>query len=139
VKLHRKAIQTTIALISLMVVIAMIAAYKMYNKPHRSVEEEVALVTSAAQLFDAFEKSEAEANKKYLDKVVEVTGSVSEVSMNMDHKPIVVLETGNMMFGVRCTMSESSVTAKTGSVVTIKGICKGYLSDVVITNGILKK
>lgn len=138
-KLSGKSIQTIIAGIGLMIVVATIVAYKMYNKPHRTVDDEEALVVSAVQLFDDFEQNESEANKKYLDKVVEVTGRISEVSTNMDNKPIVVLETDNSMFGVRCTMSGSSLTAQEGSLATIKGICTGYLSDVVITNGILKE
>jgi len=137
--LSRKTIQTILAGIALVVVVVMIVAYKMYNKPHRAVEDEEALVVTAAQLFGDFEKNESEANKKYLDRVVEVTGKISELSTNMDNKTIVLLETNNLMFGVYCTMSESSVTAQVGSTATIKGICTGYLSDVVIINGILKK
>lgn len=46
--------------------------------------------------------------------------------------PIVALETENPMFGIRCTMVGPTINAKPGDSVTIKGICTGYLSDVVI-------
>lgn len=74
-----------------------------------------------------------------MNKVLEVTGKVSEVSANMDNKRVVVLGTADLMFGVRCTMEDSLTSVQVGTTVTIKGICSGYLSDVVITNGILKK
>ena len=121
-----------------MVVLAL-AAYKMYTKPHRSVEAENAIVITATDLFDAFEKDEPLANKIYLNKVLEVTGRVSEVSENLDEKKIIVLETSHMIFGVRCTMADSAVSLPVGAQATIKGICTGYLSDVIITDGILKK
>jgi hypothetical protein len=135
----KKTIKIILALAGLLTIVLAFVGYKMYTKQHRSVEDEKAIVVSASRLFEDFEKNELDANTKYLDKVIEVTGKISEVSVNLDMKPVIMLETYNMMFGIRCTMEDSLLTIQPGTTATIKGICTGYLSDVVITNGILKR
>lgn len=119
------------------IVILIFVAYKMYTKPHRSVKRERGIEVSAVQLFDAFTQHEEQANAMYLDKVLEVTGKVSEIGVNLDKKPIIMLETNDMLFGIRCTMADSQLAIEPGSTVTVKGICTGYLSDVVLTSGII--
>jgi hypothetical protein len=104
----------------------------MYNKPHRDPQSEESIKISATELFRSYETDEAAANALYLDKALEVSGKISEVTTNQELIPIVVLEVGNPMFGVRCTMEGPTVQAKPGDTVKIKGICTGYLSDVVI-------
>lgn len=136
---RKKRIQVFFLLSGLLAIALVIVAYKMYTKPHRSVEDARAISIAAKDLFDAYEKNEATADTEYLNQVVEVTGKVSEISTNMDSKKVVVLETGDLMFGVRCTMRDSLVSIQVGETTTIKGICTGHLSDVVITNGILKR
>lgn len=91
------------------------------------------------ELFRIFEEDEAQANKLYLDKVLEISGKITEITANQDMTPIIVLETENMVFGIRCTMNDSETKVQVGEAVTIKGICTGYLSDVVITNAIVIK
>jgi len=112
-------------------------AYRMYNKPHRDPSTEAAIQISSVELFQNFESDEAEANGRYLDKVLEVSGKVIEITTNQELIPIIVLETENPMFAVRCTMEDPNVKANKGEVVRIKGICTGYLSDVILVKGIL--
>lgn len=135
----KKIILVSVVITAILLFMVAIGAFRMYTKPHRSVEDENAIRVAATELFDAYVKNEAEANTKYLNQVLEVTGKVSEVSTNLDNKKVVVLETKDLMFGVRCTMEDSLVSIQVGAITTIKGICTGYLSDVVITNAILKK
>jgi tRNA_anti-like len=135
---RKRSIQIFFLLSGLFAIALVIVAYKMYTKPNRLVENETAIVIGATKLFDTYEKSESVADTKYLNQVLEVTGKVSEISANMDNKKVILLETSNPMFGVRCTMQDSLISIQVGTTITIKGICTGYLSDVVITNGILK-
>jgi ATP-dependent 26S proteasome regulatory subunit len=119
--------------------VLVIVGYKLYNKDHRSVEDETAIVLNASDLFGEYEANETEANTKYLDKVLEVTGTVSEIITNQDGKSVIILSTSNPMFGINCTMEGDSENISVGSTVSIKGICTGYLSDVVITRGVATK
>jgi hypothetical protein len=47
---------------------------------------------------------------------------------------IIVLAASNPPFGVSCTMAQSELNVSSGMDVTIKGICTGYLSDVILTD-----
>lgn len=111
--------------------------FRMYNKPHRDPSSEASIKISSTELFRSYENDEATANGLYLDKVLEVSGKITEITTNQESIPIVVLETENPMFGVRFTMENPILNAKSGDSVTIKGICTGYLSDVIIIKAAL--
>ena len=68
-----------------------VIAYRMYHQPARSVADEKALALNARELAAAYELDEAGANKKYLGNAVQVSGTVSEVSVNQQNKPVIVL------------------------------------------------
>jgi len=101
-------------------------------KPHRDVSNEKAIPVTAVALFKAYSFDEPQANAKYLDKAVAVTGTVGEVSTNQEGFKVIVLKTEDAFFGVSCTMKDLTVEASNGEEVTIKGFCRGYLSDVVL-------
>jgi len=126
-----------IIIIVLLALSAVWVVFRMYNKPHRDPLSEASIKISATELFRSYENDEVAANKLYLDKVLEVSGKVTEVTINQELIPIIALETENPMFGVRCTMESTTINAKPGDTVSIKGICTGYLSDVVIIKATL--
>ena len=111
--------------------------YFMYNKPHQNMDKaKVDVALEASELFTAFETNEAEANEKYLDKIIKVSGTVKEVSTDDKGNISVTLESGSEMFGVICQMDDLTEHAKTnfepGEQVTFKGVCTGMLMDVVL-------
>ncbi len=123
--------------ILLLTVVGGAFGFYMYNKPHQNMTKVVAdLQLSAIQLFTEFENDESQANVKYLDKVVEVSGVVKEVSTDEDGMTNLTLESGSDMFGVVCQMDNltehSRTIFKEGEKVKIKGICTGVLMDVVL-------
>jgi hypothetical protein len=127
-----------IAVVILLVILsAAWFAFRLYNKPHRDPLSETSIRITSTELLRSFENNEAEANGMYLDKVLEIRGKISEIVTNQELIPIVVLETDNPMFGVRCTMESPVIHAKPGDSVTLKGICTGYLSDVIITKSVI--
>lgn len=109
-----------------------VIGYKMYNKPHRDVAAATAVKATAAALVTEYEANEQQANGKYLDKVLEVTGEVTGLSKNQKGETVIELK-GTDMSGLMCTL-ESALQAeiKTGESITLKGICTGYLTDVVL-------
>jgi acyl-ACP thioesterase len=119
------------------VLVSSVVFYRVYNKPHRDPSSEASIQITAADLLHSYETNETEANGHYLDKALEVSGKISEITINQDSIPVIVLETENSMFTVRCTMDNVHASAKVGNTVTIKGICTGYLSDVIIIKGTL--
>lgn len=123
----------------LVISISGMVGYNLFNKSHRSVMDEEAIEISAVELFERFEANEADGNNEFLDKVIEVRGEVAEILTNQEGKTVIILATDNPMFGVSCTMEGESKGIEIGATVSIKGICVGYLSDVVINRAIITK
>lgn len=111
-------------------------AYLMWNKPQRDVASEEGLTITAAQLVKEYQENESAANTKFLDKAVEVSGTVTEVSQDQEGKTTVMLASDDAFAGVYCTLKEAAIL-KTGASVTIKGKCNGMLSDVRLSEAVL--
>lgn len=114
-------------------------AFWLYNKPHRTAEQRPFVSLSATELFKAFESDEISANENYLDKIIEVHGEVGEVTIDMDKNTIVIFKSDDPIFGIRCTLEANNTHIKPGDTIHLKGICKGFLSDVVLTDCIYLK
>ena len=115
--------------------------YYQYNRPVASLEDKEAdVILSAPDLLKAFESNEAEANKNYLDKVIEVKGEVTKIEADSTKKSV-YLNTGNEMSAVICEMEAGADTEglTPGSSVVVKGKCTGYLMDVVLVQSVIKK
>lgn len=115
--------------------------YWIFNKPHRDVTQEKAVQLTAQKLFDAFKANEANANKLYLDKAIELSGEVSEVIKNQEGQIVVNFKTNDPLFVINCTFKTNPGELKVGQNITFKGICTGYIPDanVVINEGVLVK
>ena len=121
----------------LVLVIALaVVGYKIYNKPHVDVASEKADITiTATNLFADFSNDEEKANATYLDKIVEVKGVVGKIA-NEEEKVVINLNTGDDFGSVLCHLSDSSTEKvkdiKEGESIKVKGICTGFLMDVVL-------
>ncbi|MCB0657291.1 MAG: hypothetical protein KDC57_14195 [Saprospiraceae bacterium] len=118
------------------VLVAGLVGYKLYNKPFQDVDqvEPVASMT-AKELVSAYQENEQAANEKYLDQFIEVTGQVQEVKEE-DNIWTVTLDANDVMSAVRCEMDYIQEAHKpdfsSGQVVTLRGKCTGILMDVVL-------
>ncbi len=138
-KKSRKKIITWVLLSGLIILVTGgFVGYKMYTKPHRNVEHAKAITATATQLATAFENNEATANSIYLDKILEVTGNISDLSQNQKGETIITLN-GTDMSTVRGTLEAVGKTElKAGATITLKGICTGYLTDVVLVRCVIQ-
>lgn len=106
--------------------------YYMFNKPLASIDAmNTNYQMSSNDLLISFEDDENLANQKYLDKVIEVTGTVSKTETEKGITSI-YLATENDLSNVIFQLEESDLSIKAGQEVTLKGICTGYLMDVVL-------
>jgi hypothetical protein len=113
-----------------------IAIWFYLNKPNRTVSNEKGIELSASELVSEYQQNEDSANIKYLDKTVQVTGTVSEISKNQDGQSTVLLSSEDPMTGVFCTLKDDPHLT-IGFTVTIKGFCSGMLSDVRIREAVV--
>lgn len=110
---------------------AVLLFYVKWNKPHENVEDLTGIAVNAADLFREFSGNEQQAMETYNGKVLEITGIVNSTATNQEGKTIVQLQTNDPMFGINCTMEKES-RIKEGEAVTIKGVCSGFTTDVIL-------
>ena len=86
-----------------------------------------------------YQADEKLANSLYLNKAVVVTGNLLSIDKNQEGKTTLVLGRADSFSNVSVTMiSTAPITQKVGESITIKGLCTGALSDVVITDGVVE-
>ncbi len=115
--------------------------YYEYNRPVAGTEKKKADVEiSASDLLAAFEADEAAANSQYSGKVIQVNGIIGSMESKESGNKISI-QTDNPMSGVICEMEDGQdiSSLNTGETVTVKGVCTGFLSDVVLVRSSLVK
>lgn len=118
---------------------SLLYAYYVWNKPARDVSSEKGIQITAVAIFDSFANNEQSANEHFLNKAIQVTGTVNDVKKNQAGETVVYLQSSDPVFGVNCTFKTDPGVIEKGSTITFKGICTGFLSDVVLTGGIMVK
>lgn len=115
--------------------LVIVFGYYLYNKPMDSLEYVKPVATlSADSIFKMYEHDEAGTNKLYLNKVITVTGKIQSVRSDTSGLSI-NLQTTSGMFGVTCKMETATANVPRfteGQEVQVKGLCSGYLMDVVL-------
>lgn len=112
--------------------------YYLYNKPHQSIaDESPAFSIDVKTIVGDYETDEKKANDKYLGKIVEVRGLISEKTLDNKGNYNIILQ-GPDLSGVGCEFEPNAQTSltklKEGQEVVIKGICTGVLMDVVLVD-----
>lgn len=105
---------------------------------HRDVNQETAIAISARALSDAFSTNEQAANQKYLNKAMDVKGAVLTISQDQSGKKTLLMGSEMALSNVLITLKDSTTSIKIGDTIRVKAICTGYLSDVVLTDGIVQ-
>ncbi len=108
------------------------------NTHHRDVTNEEGIAVTAKDLVKEFQTNETAANNKYLNKAVEVIGEVSETKTDQAGNITIVLKSDDAFSNVFCTLKSGNPQPKQGAKVAVKGICNGFLSDVVLNEAIVK-
>jgi hypothetical protein len=128
-----------------MIILAIIVGFG-YNEYTRSLPDthylKPAFELQASDFAKEFETNESKANAQYLDRPISVHGIIAALQQT-DTSAVVFLNEGTSSTSVMCQFNnESNKEArklKRGDSVTIKGICTGYLMDVVMVRCVLDK
>ena len=108
----------------------------LYNKPFVDVENSNAkLVVSAQELLNDFQEDENRANKKYVDNIIQIKGVIAEISIARGNS-VITLKDSNGLSSIICHMGPENnlnvLKFKKDNQITIKGICTGYLLDIIM-------
>ena len=112
----------------------------VYSKTHhRNVQSEKGIVIQADSLSAAYQANEKNANALYLNKAVEISGTIVSIDKNQEGKITLIIGRSDSFSNVSATLiSTAPITQKIGETITIKGVCTGALSDVIVTEGVVK-
>jgi hypothetical protein len=115
----------------------------LYNKPFKNIEKSKADIELTAQfLIEDYEINESDANAKYLDKLIQIEGEISDISINNGNS-VITLKHSTSMSSVICNMlpeyNVNTLKLNKGDTVLLKGICTGYLLDIILINCVLVK
>ena len=121
-----------IALFLMALIAAGIGAY-LWNKPHRTADDEKPFATvTSSQLFTEFASDEAATWAKYKDKVIQISGEVETTSTDASGNTQIVLKTDTEMSTVSVTLMAGATApaVQSGTMIEVKGICNGFLNDI---------
>lgn len=113
--------------------IAAYIAYTKYNKAEDNIRDAEAISINAAGLMQEYATAEETANKKYIGKILSVTGKIKETAKNQEGQVTVTLNTDDPMNSIHCTMEGETANFTAGTTITLKGMCTGYMMDVYLT------
>ena len=132
-------------LLILAAVVVTIVCATLYFKVHQKVQTDTIntkteIHVSSEKLVRAFIDNEPEANNNYVEKAVEIKGVVKEVTF-VNNRYSIFLNGGTEFSSVMCAMKEDQYkdiqNLKNGQSIILKGICKGFLMDVIFLDCIL--
>jgi len=112
----------------------------VYNKPHRNINEEIAVTISTTGLLEAFNKNEKTASAQYIDKVLSLSGIVKDASKNEVGKWVVNIESPKQKGSITVAFSNILDSIEPFDSISYKGICAGYFPDdnnIVINEAVL--
>lgn len=104
----------------------------------RNVNDEKAIAVNAVELVYAYNSNEPDANAKYLNKALVVEGIVKEVGQNQEGNTTITIDGANDFSAVFCTLKDADKNIEVKKKISIKGVCIGFTSDVVITDAFIQ-
>lgn len=122
-----------LSVLALLLLIGAAIGIYLWNKPHETAGNvKTELFAPAGEIYAAFEADSSAANKKYLGKMIEISGKVTG-SEKVESGPLIIyLEAPSDMGVVSCSMLPEVTSAPAEQTeVTIKGWCNGYLGDLL--------
>lgn len=113
-------------------------AIPLFESSEKNLEKTPSEVfLNSNELVANFVSDTEKASVLYVGKVVEVTGFVEEVTF-LNNRKTVLLYTENTASGIICDVNENQTekinTLQKHQKITVKGICKGFLKDVILLN-----
>jgi hypothetical protein len=130
-------VKIALFVVSFIALSAILAALYMYNlKATDMSKAKPDFVISASVLQKAFEDDETAASTRYINKILEVTGTIASVKPGENNIINISLVSLSELSSVICTFPAitDSTKLRTGEEITLRGECSGFLMDVLLNN-----
>lgn len=114
---------------------------KLYNRSHEDLYKSTPdFVLSVEQIVNSFEEDENQANKMYLDKIIQIEGNISEISA-VSGNSIITITSENHSKSIVCNMdvmeNKKVLALQEGQKVVLRGVCAGFLMEVILVRTII--
>jgi hypothetical protein len=116
---------------------AILAVIYMFNLKHTDMAKaKPDFLITASVLQKEFEVDEIAASKKYISKIIDVSGKIGSVKPADKNIVSISLLTGSELSAVICTFPAIADPSKfvIGNEITLRGECSGFLMDVLLNN-----
>jgi ABC-type lipoprotein release transport system permease subunit len=129
-------------LLSILVLLLLVSGYcyiiPIFSSSEKNLQNELAERTvSSNDLINAYTINEEKSDRLYTGKIIEVSGFIKEISF-LNNRNTIILNSNTETFGVICdinpTQTEKIKLLKKHQKISVKGICKGFLKDVILLN-----
>ena len=130
-------VKIALFVVSFIALSAILAALYMYNLKHTDMAKaKPDFVITASVLQKAFEDDETAASTRYINKILEVTGTIASIKPAENNIVSISLVTGSDFSSVICTFPAIADPSKfrNGEEITLRGECSGFLMDVLLNN-----
>jgi tRNA_anti-like len=136
-------VKITLFIVLAIVLIAILTALIEFNKKHADTAKvRPDFVITATTLQKEFEDNEKAASARYINKILEVSGTIASAVPSDSAHLNISLKTGSEISSVNCVLTAAGDMAKLkpGLEITLRGECSGFLMDVLLKNcAIIKK
>ena len=116
---------------------AILAGLYLFNEKHPDMAKaKPDFVVTATVLQKEFEDNEAAASARYINKILEVSGTIITITPTDSISTNISLKTGSDVSSVICNFHKMTNPSrvKTGDEISIRGECSGFLMDVLLKN-----
>lgn len=129
-------IKITLFVVCFIALVGIFAGLYMFNLKHPDTSKvKPDFIITATALQKDFEANETTASARYINKILEVNGTILSITRADSSHLNLALKTGNEMSSVICTFALSDPSKfKAGGEITLRGECSGFLMDVLLNN-----
>lgn len=125
----------------ILIIISLFFIINLYNKPFIDIKKSSPeLEITAQEILNDYQEDENSANEKYVDNLILIKGEIADISFD-NGISIITLKDNNGFSSIICHMLPEAnlnvLKLKKNNQVMIKGICTGYLLDIMMVRCLL--
>lgn len=125
----------------ILIIISLYFIINLYNKPFIDIEKSNPKIEiTALEILNDYQADERLANEKYVDNLIQIKGEVADIKYE-NGTSVITLKGENDFSNIICRMLPEAnlevLKLKKGAQIMVKGVCTGYLLDVVMVRCIL--
>src|SRR5271156_5344975 len=103
-------IKKILIIISFLALMGGYTGYYLWNKPHKKVENMEAINITSETLSKEYNENEKVADAMYLNKAIEISGTVNQIDKNLDGGTMIIFESLDSLSSIQCSMREKSIS-----------------------------